>query len=331
MDSENQGYGLKDVLVQSKNLATDFLNDDYERLIKLLKQISNKVKIVEEEKDGVSETESESYSNSMSESFSESESDAVSYTEADTEADADIVTNTDSDTDVEVKVNKENKDVILIDTIPQPVTDSESDSISGITKLDSDSGFTKSEQVNPERIESTLLPVVRENIVSIKRRSRSFMSSFTDSVVNVNRVNNCFLIAHLTKADLSMFNDFKDFKSELSIVNNCFVTLSKKVLYDTNVIIRDTMLLTPSGSKSLDTVGKMHGIGFEKIDDSKIDKSNMDVVLRDHPELFKTYAVKDSVITLVHANKIEDQSFKSGVPGIPISLSQLTKIYIKDR
>jgi len=176
-----------------------------------------------------------------------------------------------------------------------------------------------------DRIESTKLPTNFET----KRLSRSYMSSFTGDRVSVTTIRNNFLIAHLTNADLSMLNDFESFKSKLHIVNKSFVTLDKKLeISDTNVIIRDTKLLAPQANKNLESIGVLHKIPKIKI--SKKLKENMDVLLKQDKNLFEKYALNDAIITLTHANFMEDHYFKLKEIGVPITLNNLGSKYVKE-
>jgi hypothetical protein len=56
-----------------------------------------------------------------------------------------------------------------------------------------------------------------------------------------------------------MLDEFEDIKFDLGIVNKSFVTLAKPLrIEDSNVCIRDTILLSPAGSGSLDLLGKLY-------------------------------------------------------------------------
>lgn len=158
--------------------------------------------------------------------------------------------------------------------------------------------------------------------------ARSRMSSFTDDIININRTQRYYLIAHLTSADLSMLGDFEEIKNQLDIVNSNFVTVGKPILLNgKRVFIRDTMLLTPAGNRSLDSMGRLYNMN--KIDLKGYDKSKMGVLLKENKELFIEYAVRDSVITLMHACFIEEFRFeKTGKIGVPVTLSSLGTEYV---
>jgi len=153
-----------------------------------------------------------------------------------------------------------------------------------------------------------------------------------------------------------MLKDFEDFKEGLNIVNNSYVTLGKPLeIANTNVIIRDSMLLAPQGRKSLESVGSLYGKFFEKVNltkdltevekerltkdltkDQKENlnlseylKGNMDLLLRENKDLFDSYAIKDAIIPLIHASYMEDFNFKLNAIGIPITLSSLGSTYVK--
>jgi hypothetical protein len=177
-----------------------------------------------------------------------------------------------------------------------------------------------------------------------------------DDKLSVTKIRNNYFIAHLTNADLSIMNDFDTLKEELDIVNKCFVTLGKPIVIgNTNVIIRDTMLLAPQGCRSLEKIGSLYGEDFKKVDiakdlkeeqkekltkdlteeqKEKIDrnqyiKENMDLLLKIDKELFDSYAIKDAIIPLIHASYMEDFNFKLQGLGIPLTLSSLGSRYVK--
>ena len=143
------------------------------------------------------------------------------------------------------------------------------------------------------------------NVDSVKREKslrRSYL--YLPSKVSVTTKRVYTIIAHLTQADFSLLTDFDSIKEELSIVNGSFVTLGKPVKNDDErcVHVRDTMLLAPGLNKSLDSIGKLYNTGFEKVKISNDDLENMHLFLERAKEEFITYAVRDAVISLVHAS-----------------------------
>lgn len=163
-----------------------------------------------------------------------------------------------------------------------------------------------------------------------KKMSRSMMNSFTQDLVNVTKIRNIYLVAHLTNADLCMLNDFGSFKEDLNIVNSSFVTMGKPLIIGSNrVFIRDTMLLSPAGNQSLESLGKLYK--NNKVSLGNRDKSKMLTILENDKNLFIEYALQDSVITLTHACFMEDFNFNLNKIGIPLTLSSLGTSYVKNR
>jgi hypothetical protein len=127
-------------------------------------------------------------------------------------------------------------------------------------------------------------------------------SSNNSDKVCISSSNNYYLIAHLTQADLSMLSDFEVIKEDLSIVNGSFVTLRDPLKYcDKNIHVRDTMLLAPGGSKSLSKIGSLYGDSFSKIEISKENLNDMQRFLQVDKEKFIEYALRDALISLIHA------------------------------
>lgn len=155
--------------------------------------------------------------------------------------------------------------------------------------------------------------------------SRTFKGGFTSLPISLTTRRNFYVIGHLTQADLSLLSDFEEIKRELDIVNKCMVTLGKSsiVKHGHNIIFRDTVLLAPGGKKSLASIGSMYGEHLKKIDLSASQYRNMDLLLKEDPKLFKDYALRDSLISLIHACVLEDAHFKLNKIGIPLTLSSL--------
>lgn len=163
-----------------------------------------------------------------------------------------------------------------------------------------------------------------------KRLTRNFITDLFPQKVSVTKSRNYYIIAHFTPADLSMMLDFNEIKEDLSIVNGSFVTLGKPLKYcGRNIHIRDTMLLAPGGRKSLAEIGKLYGEALNKIQISKDDLDNMQGFLARDKAKFTEYALRDSLISLIHAAWMEDFNFKIGGSGIPLSLSALGRNYVK--
>jgi hypothetical protein len=57
----------------------------------------------------------------------------------------------------------------------------------------------------------------------------------------------------------------------------------------------------------------------------------MDNLLKSNFELFKAYAMQDSLITLIHALFMNDFSFNLGIFNLPNTLGSLTTKYMKNK
>jgi hypothetical protein len=99
-----------------------------------------------------------------------------------------------------------------------------------------------------------------------------------------------------------VLSDFEQIKEGLNIVNGSFVTLNKPLKIGDRVIhVRDTMLLAPVGSKKLEQIGNLYGDSYQKINISADDLFNMGEFLSRDRDKFIEYALRDALITLVHA------------------------------
>src|SRR5690348_4224319 len=103
------------------------------------------------------------------------------------------------------------------------------------------------EEVSETELKSELEPF-KTVTAPFKKYIRSSKKTFTGEEVSLTKIRNNYIIGHLTNADLSILNDFNDYKEYLDIVNNSIVTLKNPIpLAGVNVYIRDTMLLAPGG------------------------------------------------------------------------------------
>ena len=162
-----------------------------------------------------------------------------------------------------------------------------------------------------------------------KRLTRSFTTEFTGKRLSITVMRNLYLTAHLTRADISIMNDFADFKEELSIVGKEFVTLGKGFEYDgCNVHLRDTMLLAPGSQKSLKAIGKLYGAYFYKKELTLQEVSNMDKLLLEDKVKFLEYSKMDAVIPLIHSLSMEMYNWRVNTLGIPLTLSSLASRYV---
>ncbi|KAI0423381.1 hypothetical protein F5Y09DRAFT_39101 [Xylaria sp. FL1042] len=163
-----------------------------------------------------------------------------------------------------------------------------------------------------------------------KRYTRTNNTSYTTELLSVTKKINNFMIAHYTPADMSMFEDFEKYKDQFDIVNKSFVTLKKPILIDgINVILRDSKLIAPSGNKSLEALSRLYK-EIPKVKISSIDLENMSLFQKRDPDLFKKYALQDTLITLVHGCFMQEFNYILGGLGIPITLSSLASSYIRN-
>lgn len=149
--------------------------------------------------------------------------------------------------------------------------------------------------------------------------------------LSLSLVKNNYICCHLSTADLSVLNDFEEFKDSLDIVQKTFVTIGKMILKDkinSNIYIRDTSLLAPQGHKSLAAVGSMYGGEYEKVLIPIQYKGDMRQLLKENPVLFEKYAVQDALVTLKHANTMEEFNLTVCKTGVPLTLSSLGRDYI---
>jgi hypothetical protein len=127
----------------------------------------------------------------------------------------------------------------------------------------------------------------------------------------------------MTQADLSLLTDFSDIKENFDIINRNLVTLggSNLVYNGYRLSLRDTMLLAPGGAKALSKIGAIYGM--PKLELSQDQYDNMSKLLKENPVLFREYALRDAVISLIHALSLEDAHFRLHKSTIPLTLSLL--------
>jgi hypothetical protein len=163
----------------------------------------------------------------------------------------------------------------------------------------------------------------------IGKSRRTNNQSFTNDITSITNVVNNYVIGHLTTADLSIMNDFDEIKQEFDIINKSYVTISKPLnIEGINVYVRDTMLLAPGSMKALQSIGSLYE-NLPKIDIDENYKNNMELFLLKEPIKFKEYAVRDALITMIHARYMEYFNNSLGGVGIPLTLSGLSTKFIK--
>lgn len=165
-----------------------------------------------------------------------------------------------------------------------------------------------------------------------KARVRKTLN-FENNSISFSIIKNTYIICHYSPADLSMLRDFDEIKDMLGTVKKVFVTLGKPLLYEhANVYVRDTFLLAPGTSNSLEKIGKIYEKegNYEKIEVSIEDKMKMSNLLARDPEKFEKYAIRDAEITLKHA--VVMAQFNEGIKqlGVPLTLSSVGRYYVFD-
>jgi len=142
-----------------------------------------------------------------------------------------------------------------------------------------------------------------------------------------------YLTSHYNTADLTLLEDWKDVSlKNIDIVKKCFTSLSLPVVCkDTKekVYIRDTLLLASATARSLGALAFSYGLQKVSLETRYVE--DMSLLLKENYELFKEYAMTDSLITLIHTLFINDFSFKLGSLSIPNTLGTLSSTYIKNK
>lgn len=130
-----------------------------------------------------------------------------------------------------------------------------------------------------------------------------------------------YLVGHFTRADVPAFRDFQSLSQMMSSVRNTFLSIDGHIGVEfefpdggdvaLQILLRDTMLLTPASSKSLRALGELVGQEKIQLDPDPVQdqwyKENMDVLLTDNPELFDRYALNDAVICVRYADRLIEQ------------------------
>ena len=150
---------------------------------------------------------------------------------------------------------------------------------------------------------------------------------------------NLYLVGHFTRADVPALSDFRDLTETISNVRNTFLSTNQFIPVrfhfdgddfqsEFTVRIRDTMLLTPSASKSLRALGDLVGVEKVTLDSDPARelfyKTNMNVLLRDDPDLFERYALTDSTICVRYIERLlERYEELTGNHSIPPTLTSI--------
>lgn len=129
-----------------------------------------------------------------------------------------------------------------------------------------------------------------------------------------------YFVGHFTRADVPAFSDFKTLQRVISAVRDTFVSIDQSINLEMafpksdpvrlRLFLRDTMLLSPSSSRSLAAIGELIGrpkVTLHKDPNRELTmKRDMSRVRRDHWELFEKYALNDAVICVEYLKRIGD-------------------------
>lgn len=161
-----------------------------------------------------------------------------------------------------------------------------------------------------------------------------------------------YLVAHYNRADIPAFNDSDELIRRLNNIRKSLIskdiplklqinfidgTLPSETDGDViNIYIRDTILLAPTGKKSLAELGNLVGCRKVVLDPDqrreKFLKANMDHLLRENWELFRDYALIDAEICVRYFDHMIHQ-YKQymGTTKIPTALSNIgVKLLLAD-
>ena len=133
-----------------------------------------------------------------------------------------------------------------------------------------------------------------------------------------------YAVAHFSRADLSSLRDYSSLRTRFDSIRGTYVTstLPYRCRYidrnnhrhDLTIHLRDTATMSPAGSK-LAALGELHGL--PKLDIGLDMLGQMDVQLREDPELFEAYAIRDAEIAALHAWAMTEFSITNGLGAAP--------------
>ena len=147
-----------------------------------------------------------------------------------------------------------------------------------------------------------------------------------------------YLAGHFTRADIPAFSDFKSLQKLISAVRSTFMSVdqyiplkiktSRKKRATVSIFLRDTMVLSPGTSKSLEALGELVGREKIRLDPDKLKdkhfKRNMDQLMIENWSLFREYALNDAVICSDYLARVIDQNFKAtGSKNVPVTLTSI--------
>ena len=131
-----------------------------------------------------------------------------------------------------------------------------------------------------------------------------------------------------------MLTDFNLVKKELNIINKSFITLGKPLNFEgVNLYVRDTILLAPASSRSLDAISSLYeseGDYKKKVLPEEY-KLKISKYLKADKKAFEEYAITDALIVLKHSTAMESFNFTLNKLGIPITLASMGKNYVLEK
>ena len=164
-----------------------------------------------------------------------------------------------------------------------------------------------------------------------KPRTRTSVCFNTGDKISLNFTKNNYLCSHYNPADLSQLSDFSNLKTDLNILQKSFLTLGKPLKYcGFNLFIRDTMLLAPANSRSLDAIGKLYESegGYSKKTIPSEYTTKISKYLEKDKKAFEDYAITDALIVLKHSVAMEKFNFEVKKLGVPVTLSSMGKNFV---
>jgi hypothetical protein len=150
------------------------------------------------------------------------------------------------------------------------------------------------------------------------------------------------LAVHFSRADLCAFSDFAAFKRKLDGVRKTFVSAQRPMrsggrardgrALEFVVTVFDTKLLAPDGYGSLAKLGEALGIAKLEPPDVVDEQgarvpgiTRMDLVLRDRPVEFESYAMRDAEIAVEWLWRIASLAAGWGLGKMPVTLARIAQ------
>jgi len=209
-----------------------------------------------------------------------------------------------------------------IENFPEEISPEEKLEISSVEK-------------SPEEMSSALeesSPLIKGELGGCAPRDEVSRDEVSIENFNVVIKRRLYLAAHYNAADLPLIEDWNDVSQRnVDIVKKSFSSLSIPLIYKgkEKVYLRDTLLLASATAKSLNALAYAYKMNKTELADEW--KVSMDSLMKKNFELFKEYAMNDSLITLIHILFINDFSFKLGSISVPNTLGTLSSKYIKNK